>query len=113
MNNDAVRSQFYATLSMMQEAIEECPPGLWNRAEDKNRYWQVAYHSLFYTHLYLQPAPQDFEPWSGHIEDSENMGPAPDSAREKDINQFYTREDVLDYLDFSAYRWILSCQRLT
>jgi hypothetical protein len=27
---------------------------------------QIAYHALFYTHLYLQPAEADFVPWEHH-----------------------------------------------
>jgi hypothetical protein len=31
-----------------------------------NPFWQVAYHTLFYTHFYLQPSEADFVPWEHH-----------------------------------------------
>jgi predicted kinase len=43
----------------LKQAIEKCPDALWNDPADKNRFWHVAYHALFYTHLYLQPTDAD------------------------------------------------------
>lgn len=101
MHKDAIRSQFHAALSMMKQAIEECPPDLWNRTDDKNKFWRVAYHALFYTHLYLQPIVQDFVPWSGHIPESENWDLALDPSHdETEMSSVYTKEDLLSYLSF-------------
>jgi hypothetical protein len=101
MLKDVIRSQFHAALSMMQQVVDKCPPALWHRAEDKNKYWQVVYHALFYTHLYLQSTAQDFLPWSGHIPGSENMDPIPNALYgEPDYGSPYTKEDLLNYLTF-------------
>lgn len=62
----AIRSQYHAALDMLAAAVQALPDDAWDRPEDGNRSWQVAYHALFYTHLYLQPAEADFVPWSGH-----------------------------------------------
>ena len=59
-----IRSQYLATLEMLKQAIEKCPDAIWDDPADKNRFWHVAYHALFYTHLYLQPSEQDFRPWA-------------------------------------------------
>jgi len=101
MLNDAIRSQFHAALSMMQQAVEKCPPTLWHRAEDRNKYWQVVYHALFYTHLYLQSTAQDFAPWSGHIPKSERMAPIPNPLPdEAETGPAYTKEEMLNFLAF-------------
>ena len=103
MLENVIRSQYHATLSMMQQAVEKYPPALWNRSEDKNRTWQVAYHALFYTQLYLQPTLDDFVPWPGHIADAENMDPEL-LAGEAETEAPYTQEDILDYITFCRGR---------
>ncbi len=50
-----VRSQYLASLEMLKHAIGKCPDAMWNDPSDKNKFWHVAYHELFYMHLYLQP----------------------------------------------------------
>jgi hypothetical protein len=85
-----IRSQYLATLEMLKAAIEKCPDALWNDPSDKNKFWHVAYHALFYTHLYLQPTEQDFRPWAKHRK-------AHDLAKPADP---YSKEEVLEYLAF-------------
>jgi hypothetical protein len=90
--NQAIRSQYLAALKMLKQAIERCPESMWNVAEEKNKFWQVAYHALFYVHLYLQKTSADFKPWSKHREGAERPGVA--------IGVAYTREELLEYLTF-------------
>ncbi len=85
-----IQSQYLATLAMLKQAIEKCPDTLWNDPADKNRFWHVAYHALFYTHLYLQPTEQDFRPWAKHRK-------AHDLAQTADP---YSKAEVLEYLCF-------------
>ena len=69
-----LKSQYYASLSMLRQAIDACPPELWTTDRYANPFWQVAYHTLFYTHLYLQPAEADFVPWERHREGYNSFG---------------------------------------
>jgi len=85
-----IQSQYLATLAMLKQAIEKCPDTLWNDPADKNRFWHVAYHTLFYTHLYLQPTEQDFRPWAKHRK-------AHDLAQTADP---YSQAEILEYLAF-------------
>ena len=85
-----IRSQYLATLEMLKSAIEKCPDAMWDDSIDKNRFWHVAYHALFYTHLYLQPTEQDFKPWA-------KQRKAHDLAEPADP---YSKEEVLEYLAF-------------
>ncbi len=52
---EVLKSQYHASLGMLREAIERCPADLWFDTSPTNAFWQVAYHALFFTHLYLQP----------------------------------------------------------
>jgi len=62
----ALVRQYRAALSMFREAVESCSDALWFDRRPRNAFWQVAYHTLFYTHLYLQPSADAFRPWEGH-----------------------------------------------
>jgi hypothetical protein len=73
-----LKSQYYASLAMLRGAIETCPAELWTSARYVNPFWQVAYHTLFYTHLYLQPAEADFVPWEHHREEHHRFGADPE-----------------------------------
>jgi hypothetical protein len=96
-----IQSQYRAALSMMRQTIEKCPQALWNDAQVKNRFWHVAYHALFYTHLYAQETDAAFTPWERHRDEYQFMGPHPwPPHKEPSIGELYTKEDVLEYLDF-------------
>jgi DinB superfamily len=85
-----IRSQYLATLEMLRGTVEKCPDTMWNDQADKNKFWHVAYHALFYTHLYLQPTEQDFKPWA-------KQRKANDLSQEAEP---YTKEEILEYLAF-------------
>ena len=74
---------------MLKETIERCPDELWFSNQHKNAFWQVAYHALFFAHLYLQRNEAAFHLWEGqHSEGDGTDGPP------------YTREQVLSYWNF-------------
>ena len=89
-----VYSQYMAALAMLRQAVERCPDSLWDAAEDKNRFWRVAYHALFFTHLYLQKSISDFRVWEKHWDKAEEMGK--DAAPGKP----FTKSEILEYMDF-------------
>jgi hypothetical protein len=75
-----LKSQYHASLAMLREAIQACPPGLWASDQYVNPFWRVAYHALFYTHLYLQPSHTAFVPWEHHRPEVNRLGANPDGA---------------------------------
>ena len=96
-----IESQYYAALEMLKQAVVKCPDSLWDTREDKNKFWHVAYHALFYTHLYLQVSEQEFKPWSQHRDQYQFMGPLPWPPHDlPKIGAPYTKEEVLSFLAF-------------
>ena len=89
-----LKSQYYASLAMLREAIDTCPAELWNSDRYVNPFWHVAYHTLFYTHLYLQPAEADFVPWERHREGHNRFATGPDEGL---ILTPYSVEEVQSY----------------
>lgn len=75
----ALKSQYHASLAMLLEAIDCCPAGLWTSDQHVNQFWHVAYHTLFYTHLYLQPSEADFVAWEHHRPGYNRFGTGPDA----------------------------------
>ena len=66
---ETIISQYHAALEMLKQTILACPEALWHNSDDRNKFSQIAYHALFYTHLYLQESEQAFQLWSGHREE--------------------------------------------
>ena len=84
-----LKSQYHAGLAMLRDAIERCPDEVWFSRNHKNAFWQVAYHVLFFTHLYVQPNEAAFRPWSQHRGDDDGTTGDP-----------YTKAQVLEYWQF-------------
>ncbi|MBN2445209.1 MAG: hypothetical protein JXO22_00660 [Phycisphaerae bacterium] len=91
----ALKTQYHAALAMLKDAIEQCPDDLWAGGGYPIAFWRVVYHTLFYTHLYLQPDEKSFEPWEHHRENNQHLGTDPDDPPK--IGEPYTREQMLEY----------------
>lgn len=101
MEYTVYQSQYAAALEMLREVVRRCPPEMWDDPAPKNHFWRVAYHAIFYTHLYVHPQFEDFAAWPKHRAEAEALGmiqwptphPAPDMLP-------YTPEEVLEFADF-------------
>jgi hypothetical protein len=97
----ALKSQYHASLAMLRHGIERCPEDLWYSQEQVNALWQIAYHTLFFTHLYLQPNEAAFRPWENHqrhVQHEDGMtGPHDPHSTLPLIPEPYSREQVLKY----------------
>lgn len=91
-------SQYRASLAMLRQAIELCPEDLWWSPNYLNRYWHVAYHALFYTHLYVNASEGEFTPWPKHRPACRLLGSRPGApAEERVIPEPYSKADLLEY----------------
>jgi hypothetical protein len=84
-----LKSQYHASLAMLREAIERCPPEEWLSTSHKNAFWQVSYHTLFFAHLYLQRDEAAFKLWEKHRGEGDGTAGEP-----------YTQAQVLEYCEF-------------
>lgn len=93
------RSQYQAALEMLKQTVSQCPELIWDSPDDKTKFWRIAYHALFFTHLYLQETEHDFTAWSGHRDEYEFLGPIPwENNRLPKTGDPFTREEILAYL---------------
>lgn len=95
----ALKSQYHAALKTLQNVIEKCPDAMWNDPHDgEARFWRVAYHTLFYTHFYLQQDQKDFVPWVRHRDGAQSLGGEPlDAEPEPKVYEPFTRVELLEY----------------
>lgn len=97
-------SQYRALLIMIRQAIEQCQDNIWDRSSDLNRTWQIAYHTLYFVHLYSCPKLEDFRPWSGQHGLTQNddsiPGPPDPNSTLPHIPSPYSKEEVLTYWQF-------------
>jgi hypothetical protein len=95
----AIKSQYLAALAMLEQAVVECPESLWYDTSYKNRFWHIAYHVLFYTHLYLQDKLEDFVPWDRHSDTYASLRP-PDApeAQAADDHTPFSQAEIQEYL---------------
>jgi hypothetical protein len=92
---EIIKSQYYAALEMLRQAIVKCPEALWQSPEYSNPFWRIAYHAVFYTHLYLHPSEEDFVPWEKHREAYRSLGGPREGMADEGP---YSKEELLAYL---------------
>jgi hypothetical protein len=96
-----LKSQYHAGFAMLREAIERCPDQLWLDSRPVNAFWQIAYHALFFTHLYMGADVASFRPWAGHQRDNQNengfAGKQDPTSTLPLIPLPYSKNQVLEY----------------
>jgi hypothetical protein len=96
-----LKSQYHASLAMLKDAIDKCPDDVWLDDRVTNRIWQIAYHVLYYTHLYLHVSLESATPWAGHHEGVQYPSALPNPRLEVDqaLPKFaapYSKAQVLE-----------------
>ncbi len=95
----AIKKQYEASLNMLGQAIKNCPDSLWNDQSYTNKYWHIAFHTLYFTDLYTQGTDKNFVKWVKYKDSFEFLdrepGEAPIPAEDA-----YTKEEVLEYYNY-------------
>lgn len=92
----ALKGQYHAGLAMLRQTIEVCPDDLWTAGEHPRNFWRIAYHALFYTHLYLQTEEAAFGAWEKHDETVPDLW----EDAEPPVVPAYGKADLVGYLDW-------------
>jgi hypothetical protein len=94
VEKETIKSQYYASLEMLRQVILACPETLWKSRDYKAPFWHIAYHALFFTHLYLQPSEDEFVPWKKHKEEFISLR---SSGEKPKALEPYSKEEILAY----------------
>lgn len=92
---DALKGQLHASFRMLRECIEVCPQNVWLDGEFPRSYWRIAYHAVFYAHLYMGQSEADFKPWHKHKYEATELW-----AEDATEMQPFSKAEVLEYLDY-------------
>jgi len=99
--HEALLRQYRAALAMFKQAVELCPEERWLSPDCPNKFWHIAYHALFFTHLYLHPSEAEFTPWPKHRPNYQFLGAIPWPPHERPrIDAPYTRPEILEFHEF-------------
>jgi hypothetical protein len=97
-------SQYHAALAMLRDPIDRCPEDLWLDTTHRNAFWQIAYHTLFFTHLYMGKDRAAFRSWAEHQADVQQedgfASDTDDASGRPMIPSPYTKNQVLAYWAF-------------
>lgn len=96
-----LRSQYHASLAMLRDTIERCSDEVWLATDNSSAFWQIAYHAIFFAHLYLHQDHRSFRPWEQHQSRNQNedglAGPPDPNSPLPLIPNPYSREQALTY----------------
>jgi hypothetical protein len=103
--SSVLRSQYTASLKMLKLAITACPDSAWHNAADGNRFWHIAYHTLFYVAFYLSPSEEQAVLWDKCRPYYEDLGKLHD-VPEYDVNNNipYSKDELYEFMDFILAR---------
>lgn len=90
----ALKGQYRAGLKMLRQCIADASEDLWASGGHPRTYWRIAYHAVFYTHLYLMPTKEDFQPWDKHRDGATDLWEDPP------VIEPYSQVELLEYLDW-------------
>jgi hypothetical protein len=95
-------SQYIASFQMLKISIEKCPDALWVDNSYKNIFWQVIYHTLHYTNLYLAKNEESFKPWEKHINNWHRFEHLHSSLKQNEETFKYSKSELMEYANLIA-----------
>jgi hypothetical protein len=100
----ALKVQYHAGLAMLAECVEKCPDEMWLEGKHPRRFWRIAFHAAFFTHLYLGQDEAALQPWPGRKPGVHHrLWEAPADMEPYDLPEdapVYSRQEMLDYIRF-------------
>src|SRR5438045_591196 len=99
----ALKEQYHAGLAMLRQCVERCPDELWASGKHPRTYWRIAFHAIFYTHLYLGQGEDAFQPWPGRREEFPEMWGKPWNFEPFELPEetpLYQASEILQYIAF-------------
>lgn len=100
----SIVDQYEAALSMLKACVEKSPATVWNGPVATYKFWQVVFHTLFFTDLYLGPDEESFRRQPFHLQHAPffvdyNADHEPFEGRAP-RQELYDRASLLTYLEF-------------
>jgi len=91
----AMKRQYHAGLAMLRECVEKADDDVWLAGSHPRNFWRIAYHAVFYTHLYLGQTVEDFKAWEKHRDGVTDLW----TDANPPVVEAYGKAEVLSYID--------------
>lgn len=99
----ALKQQYHSGLVMLAQCVERCPDDLWTAGVFPRTYWRIAFHGVFFTHLYLGQTEEALVAWPGGADDYPQLWDRPCELEPYDLPEdapVCSKERMLDYIGF-------------
>ena len=97
--------QFHASLSSLDDCVSRCPVEIWKSRVGDFPCWQVAYHTLFVTDLYLSANEESFTPPSFHRKNYQFFGRLPWPPHDAvSADDPFDKETILGYVQHCRHK---------
>jgi hypothetical protein len=94
----SIAGQFGAGLRMLENCLTCTDDVTWLAPVGRYPFWQVAYHTLFVTDMYLCPDERQIRPQPFHRKDYNLLGPTPWAPNPAPADQPYDRDTLVGYV---------------
>lgn len=95
---ETVSNQYQAALRTVSRCIDQCPDEIWNELVGNLKFCQVAFHTLFFTDIYLGKNLAAAYEQSFHLENAE-VFEGYEELEKGPPKAIYTRSFINDYLN--------------
>jgi hypothetical protein len=98
-----VLSQYDGSLQMLAGCLRACKPANWNGIVGRAAFWHVAYHTLYYTDLYLSKRVEDFQDRPFHCGNLNYFStPSWEPATKVDASKPFDKKSLLKFAEMCA-----------
>ena len=99
----ALKEQYHSGLDMLKQCVVACPAHLWTSGKHPRTFWRIAFHNIYFTHLYLGQNEESFEPWPGRRDEFPTMWAPPWDLEPYELpegTEPYSPESLIAYLAY-------------
>jgi hypothetical protein len=91
----ALKRQYHAGLAMLRECVEKSSDEIWLSGKHPRNFWRIAYHAVFFTHLYLGQTVDDCTAWEKHRESATSLW----ESENPEVLEPYSKTEILGYIN--------------
>ena len=105
-------NQLEASLCTLHACVERCPDALWHAQVARYPFCQTAFHTLFFTDVYLGQDPEELQHQPYHLVNQALFADY-EQMQDREPVTLYEREQIRSYLQFCRAKAVATIDRET
>ena len=88
---------------MLADCIDKCPDALWTSGTHPRPFWRIAFHTVYYTHLYLGQNETAYQKWPDRPAECPELWQSPWETEPYELPEHfapYTKKQLQNCLAF-------------